>query len=625
MKGIPIVRANGLQHLCGLIAMSFMVASCATAGSFTVLTYNVAGLPPLVQARKDDPRLSPLNHIPLIADRFDATVYDVVAFQEGFVQDPNFDNGPPYDDTALSVGTLFYDQLTANPGTPAFAQIAPRDAVGMSGNLPRVASGLGRLSTTAFTGYARDRWDQTAGADALSDKGYAFARHRLAEGVFVDIYNWHANAGSDVSAGGPAARADNVEELIKAINANSRGNAVIVLGDTNTLYPRTIDTLRRLLGLVEGPVGSENLHPPLEDVWIELARGGVVPEQDDVRLDECDGERGQAGADCEHRDKILYRSGRDVVLRARKYVVEEDFVVPGSSTQLSDHWPVGARFNFALRYNRRIPNLSGRPKADLTIRRGRTLLVDTKTNGGSAERLVRYGRAQDEILVGQMDRDRRAELVIRRGRTYLIDLRNNGGHPERVIKYGKSDDTVFMADLDGDGIDNLVIRRGSRYLIDSSNDGRRPEAVIRYGRDDDIVFFADLDGNGTHDLVIRRGNRYLVDTGNDGRAAERVLKYGRSQDIVFVADMDGNGSDDLVIRRGSHYLADTGNDGGVAELTLRYRRHDDEVLVGDMDGNGADELIVRRGNRYRIDIGNDGGRPERIIAFGRDKDVLLLQ
>jgi hypothetical protein len=607
--------------------MSFAVASGADAGDLTVLTYNVAGLPPIVQAAKDKEELNPLEHIPLIAERFDAAKYDVIVFQEGFVQDPELDDGPPYDETAASVGTLFYDQLTANAGDPAFAQTAPADAVSMDGDLPRVASGLGRLATNAFTDYFRDRWDQRSGADALSDKGYSFARHRLAEGVFVDIYNWHSNAGSKPleNPEGPAARANNIEELIKAINANSGGKAVIVIGDSNTLYPRPFDTIRRLLGLEEGPADSEDLDVPLEDAWIELARDGSVPEQDGAKLKDCDGPEGLAGPDCEHKDKILYRSGRDVELKALDYFVEEDFVVPGTSTQLSDHAPVGAEFSFALRFNRRITSLGGGSKADLTIRRGRRYLVDTKNNGGDAEDILRYGRAGDVGLVGDMNGDHLDELVIRRGRKYRVDQGNDGGKPEEVIKYGKSADTVFIADLDGDGLENLVIRRGNRYLIDTSNDGGRPESVIEYGEPDDIVFHADLDGNGSDELVIRRDNRYLVDSANNGGDSERSLDYGRKRDIVFVADLDGSGSDDLVIRRGRRYLADTGNDGGVAEKTLIYQRRNDEVLVGDMDGNGTDDLVARRGNHYRIDTHNDGVRPEKVITFGRDDDVLVLK
>ncbi len=343
-------RANALQHICCLLIMGFAVVCRADGERLTVLSYNVAGLPPIVQAAKDSEELNPLEHIPLIAERFDAAKYYVVGFQEGFVQDPSLDEGPPYDETSASVGTLFYDQLTANTGDPPYEQTAPADAL-MVGELPRVASGLGRLSTSPFTGYLRNRWDKLSGFDVFSDKGYSFARHWLTESVIVDIYNWHANAGTDSlnPEGGPAARANNVEELIAAINANSAGNAVIVLGDSNNLYPRSFDTIRRLLGLEEGPAGSEDLDVPLKDVWIELARDGNVPEQNDEKLKVCDGPKGQAGPDCEHKDKILYRSGDDVELRPLVYFVEEDFVVPGSSTQLSDHWPVGAEFSFALR------------------------------------------------------------------------------------------------------------------------------------------------------------------------------------------------------------------------------------------------------------------------------------
>ncbi|WP_037666370.1 endonuclease/exonuclease/phosphatase family protein, partial [Streptomyces afghaniensis] len=76
-------------------------------------------------------------------------------------------------------------------------------------------------------------------------KGFSLARLRLAEGAFVDLYNVHTNADSTDDA--LAARRANVEQLSDFIQANSAGNAVIVMGDTNTRYTRTGDNIRTLL------------------------------------------------------------------------------------------------------------------------------------------------------------------------------------------------------------------------------------------------------------------------------------------------------------------------------------------------------------------------------------------
>jgi hypothetical protein len=163
----------------------------------------------------------------------------------------------------------------------------------------------------------------------------------------IDIYNWHSNAGGNSNPDGQAARKENVEELIKAINTNSPGRAVIIMGDSNNLYPRSYDTIRRLLGLEEAPAeipDTEDLDVPFKDVWIEVARNGSVPVQDDNRLEICDGPNLQAGSDCEHKDKIFYRSSETLQIQPTAYFVEMGFVNAGTTTQLSDHWPVGASF-----------------------------------------------------------------------------------------------------------------------------------------------------------------------------------------------------------------------------------------------------------------------------------------
>jgi hypothetical protein len=66
-------------------------------------------------------------------------------------------------------------------------------------------------------------------------------RERLAEGVYIDFYNVHTNAGT--SAGDLSSRADNLSQLTSFIATHSAGNAVVVMGDTNTRYTRAGDTI----------------------------------------------------------------------------------------------------------------------------------------------------------------------------------------------------------------------------------------------------------------------------------------------------------------------------------------------------------------------------------------------
>lgn len=323
---------------CSLCAASFGLALVLLAGvsqaqtNITVLTYNVVGLPTLLaNARGEDP----IAHMPIIALLLNSNDYQVVAIQEGFVH-PLVDPVP-----VGNQGTLFYDILVEDNASPMDFQTPPAD---MPATDLSVSSGLLRLSSNTFTNYGRIVWDMlfgvfpNDGSDEASLKGFSFARHEVASGVFVDIYNWHADAGQD--SGSTAARADNIGQLIEAINMNSAGNAVILLGDTNSRYTRTTGVFR---DLTTTPGAGTTIDDPLTDVWVELVRAGSVPAQTGVDL-ESGCATSLADANCETVDKILYRSGSSVTLTPTSYFVRTDFTDPGDSSELSDHFPTGAVF-----------------------------------------------------------------------------------------------------------------------------------------------------------------------------------------------------------------------------------------------------------------------------------------
>ena len=70
-------------------------------------------------------------------------------------------------------------------------------------------------------------------------------RVRLAEGVYVDFYNLHTNAGTtDARPGRP--RGQPQRSCPRSSPTHSAGNAVIVMGDTNTRYTRAGDNIARL-------------------------------------------------------------------------------------------------------------------------------------------------------------------------------------------------------------------------------------------------------------------------------------------------------------------------------------------------------------------------------------------
>jgi hypothetical protein len=208
-----------------------------------------------------------------------------------------------------------------------------------------------RTSTSGFGGtFVQTQWSEcfgnplaspSFGGDFGATKGYSFARHEVEPGVLIDIYNWHADAGTDT--GSTAARQTGTQQLIDAILGQSHGNAVILLGDTNSRYTRGTDDIADMLDTTSGP--------GLSDTWLDfhgLAVPGTGPD-----LDDCDetGTGDPSGAGCERIDKIFYRSGDLLELVLSDYGVRHDIFNDnangdGTGSDLSDHRPVEAIFDY---------------------------------------------------------------------------------------------------------------------------------------------------------------------------------------------------------------------------------------------------------------------------------------
>lgn len=293
--------------LTGLATTGSAPAAAATSGTFNVLTYNVAGLPEGLSSG------NPEKNTPLISPRLAA--YDIVNVQEDF---------------------NYHAALYAGDNHPY------RTAT--SGGVP-FGDGLNTLSDHPFEDFERVKWNNCTGTNCLTPKGFSLARVRLAEGVFVDLYNVHTNA--DDTADALAARRANVEQLSDFIQANSSGNAVIVMGDTNTRYTRSGDNIRAL--------ADEN---GLTDAWVQLARGGVRPTQ---------------GADallcptsappntCEVVDKVLYRGSELLKLDATRYNNEWASFLDSAGGNLSDHFPHTVDFSYTLDPSLRASDFFGGP------------------------------------------------------------------------------------------------------------------------------------------------------------------------------------------------------------------------------------------------------------------------
>ncbi|OXM86583.1 jacalin-like lectin [Paenibacillus rigui] len=282
----------------GSLFGSVSIAETTTPKSFSVLTINVAGLPELLSS--GDPATNSQKISPLLND------YDIVNVQEDF----------NYHSDIIKYVTLPY--LTTTSGVAG------------------VGSGLNRMSRFPFTDFIRIKWNKSygvfdSGSDQLTPKGFDVGRFQLEPGVNVDVYNLHADA--DTDSGSMEARRDNIRQLKSYIQTYSDGNAVIVMGDTNCRYTRSGDVMEELLA-------EDNL----KDAWVELVRGGSIPADGDALMDTSN----RNGPNFEVVDKILYRSNEIVQLQATAYKLEDTKFTDSSGNQLSDHYPVSAKFQYTV-------------------------------------------------------------------------------------------------------------------------------------------------------------------------------------------------------------------------------------------------------------------------------------
>jgi endonuclease/exonuclease/phosphatase family protein len=219
---VPVVAAVAL--------VASLLGGCGgpQRGSFTVLSYNVAGLPQEIS------QVDPDKHIPMVSPLLEE--YDVVLTQE------DFDWWVP----ALDNFTFahYHEQLRAEVTHPhqSVQWVGPEGA-GIDPAVreaPWVGDGLGFLSRMAFTGETRRAWHDCFGgadtsdggaADCLGGKGFGVVTMTLTTGRVVDVYTLHAEAGG--TAEDQSLQEDDYEQLAAFVQEHSAGRAIILGGDTN--------------------------------------------------------------------------------------------------------------------------------------------------------------------------------------------------------------------------------------------------------------------------------------------------------------------------------------------------------------------------------------------------------
>lgn len=322
------------RSLVLVVALAVVAASCAggddadepagasttgadaeRTGELTLLSYNVAGLPEVLSGSE------PETNMPLIGPLLND--YDLVLLQETWkTPDPN----------PLAPLRVYHEELESRVDFEHRSESAPLP-MGSDPTRPEaiLADGLNQFSRFPFDDVVRQRWEgcfggadtsQGGAGDCLSQKGFMVTTTTLADGVEVDVYDLHAEAGS--TAEDQSLQADDFDQLAAFIEQHSEGRPVLLAGDTNLHTDEAPDP--------DHPEGDGDAA-----IWDRfLERTGLT---DVCAVVGCD----DPGA----IDKAAFRSDAGVTLEPQGHRFETDVFVRDDGADLSDHHALAVPFTWS--------------------------------------------------------------------------------------------------------------------------------------------------------------------------------------------------------------------------------------------------------------------------------------
>ena len=282
-------------------------AQSANSGSFSVLNYNVAGLPDFVSMFKGTEKLDIAGKEKIIGGLLNESGIDFIAVQEDF----NFNKS--------LVGAMpNYTYRTLHHG-----------------GVP-IGSGLNIYSPHRLYNVEREEWRQRFGlfdeGDQLTPKGILYAVVEIADGVYADLYDIHADAFDTVES--QQARVDNFFQLFEMIIRHNSDRPIIVTGDFNiSIHNSPTDPSGALIKLLF----MDQLG--MKDAWIELHNNGNYSDFSEWEA--------TGLTDLNHWDsleKVLYKDGNGIHLEATsfEYIDFKD----NNGKSCSDHYGAKAVFSY---------------------------------------------------------------------------------------------------------------------------------------------------------------------------------------------------------------------------------------------------------------------------------------
>lgn len=303
-KGLSLILAVLLVFSCASIVGG---GAEAPVGEFTAFCQNVAGLPDISFVFGDE-RTDVKNNQKVIGTFVSDHAYDIFATQEDFgYHDTLVEALPDY-----AYQTSHHGGVPYGDGTNVFTRSMP-------------LYNEKHITWNSLYGIADD------GADEFSQKGITYVCIEVADGVFVDFYNIHADAYGD--EGSVAARQDNFRQLAQRINLRTVSRPVIVTGDFNAFVFNDNSLLKETL--IDGC--------GLKDAWTELYNGGDYTDCSSF-IESNGGVWTDKWGVWDSVERFLYKDGGGVTLTCTEF--EYVWITDAQGRNCSDHAGAYAKFSY---------------------------------------------------------------------------------------------------------------------------------------------------------------------------------------------------------------------------------------------------------------------------------------
>ena len=184
-------------------------------------------------------------------------------------------------------------------------------------------------------------------------------------------------------------------------------------------------------------------------------------------------------------------------------------------------------------------NFLGGPEAELVVYRRAAKSTFLVQRPGLTPKVLRFGTATDEPVVGDWDGDGRANPGLRAPGRTVFRLRAAGSVTK--VAFGAAEDRPVAGDWDGDGVWEVGVRQPDGLFVLRGADGTTTSVAL--GDRDDLPVTGDWDGDrrtdlGVYDQATATFTLRVVDV--EGLAWLAQVPFGEPGDLPVAGDWDGN-------------------------------------------------------------------------------------